>query len=404
MVIKYLLSYIQRITFLSSSGLFLTIFAFLMLSISISFTRSIVIKLKSMAKRSIFDILYKYMLGEITIDDIRYRRAHKDITIEAFSKVISSITGNKQERMMKAVTDLGLINTIEKGLKSFSSSRRMRSCYLLGLLKSTRSTQLLTATLFHANPKVISSAIIALGELKQKKSIPSMMNYFKDAPLPHAWLIAAVLPFFGKEVYEFIASSLKPDSLPTEKLLLLINVIAQFKLPESLDQLRTLYTECDDLDIRLNALRAIGMINDLIAVKTAIDALSAEEWQIRSVACIIIGQMSIKGAAYRLVPLLKDKYWHVRKNAAGALVKLGKLGLNALIAYMEIDDKNAREMIVQTLEENGMVEQAIVNLQREDETIKNESFKLIKALSEKGFNQYLENYRSTMPVIEKLIG
>ena len=174
---------------------------------------------------------------------------------------------------MKAVTDLGLINTIERGLKSFSASRRMHSCYLLGLLKSTRSTQLLTATLFHANPKVISSAIIALGELKQKKSIPSMMNYFKDAPLPHAWLIAAVLPFFGKEVYEYIVSSLKPDALPTGKLLLLINVIAQFKLPESLAQLRTLYTECADLDIRLNALRAIGMINDLFAVKTAIDHL-----------------------------------------------------------------------------------------------------------------------------------
>jgi HEAT repeat protein len=231
-----------------------------------------------------------------------------------------------------------------------------------------------------------------------------MMNYFKDAPLPHAWLIAAVLPFFGKDVYEYIVSLLKPDALPTSKLLLLINVTAQFKLPESLAQLRTLYAECTDLDIRLNALRAIGKINDLFAVKTAIDALTAEEWQIRSVACIIIGEMSIKGAAYRLIPLLKDKYWYVRKNAAGALVKLGKLGLNALIAYLEIDDKNAREMIVQTLEENGIVEQAILNLQSGDEAIKNESLNLIKAVSEKGFNQYLENYRSTMPIIDKLIG
>ena len=114
--------------------------------------------------------------------------------------------------------------------------------------------------------------------------------------------------------------------------------------------------------------------------------------------------MSIKGAAYRLIPLLKDTYWYVRKNAAGALVKLGKLGLNALIAYLEIDDKNAREMIVQTLEENGIVEQAILNLQSEDEVIKNESLKLVKALSEKGFNRYLENYRSTMPIIDELIG
>jgi HEAT repeat protein len=144
-------------------------------------------------------------------------------------------------------------------------------------------------------------------------------------------------------------------------------------------------------------------LQDLFAVKTVFDALLNSEWQFRAVACRIIGEMSLKGAAYRLIPLLKDKNWFVRKNAAEALVKLGKLGIMTLLAYLDIDDRYARDMIIQTLEENGIVETAIRNLTAHDESEKKEALKIIRTVIGKGYRQYLNNFRSSNKIVKKML-
>jgi len=348
-------------------------------------------------------MLYKYLLGEISIDEIRYKRFQRDSLIEAFLIITSSITGGKQEKMKNAIMSLGLIDIIEKGLNSILPSKRMRSCYLLGFLGSKRSTHNLTRALFDRNSKVTSSAIIALGEIKEETSVKSLMQYFINCSFSHAWLIAAILPFFGNKIYTYVKPYLNPDILPPKKVIMLIKAIDNFRLLEGFKELINLYKNINNLDIKINALIAIGKINDILAIKTVIDALSDKDWQIRAIACNLIGEMSIKGAVYRLILLIDDKSFFVRRNACSALIKLGRIGIFALLSSLESEDRYSRDIIVQTLEESGILEDAIKNIQNKDEKKRNESLEIIKVLINKGYKEYLSNYHDSIDVINKLL-
>jgi hypothetical protein len=113
--------------------------------------------------------------------------------------------------------------------------------------------------------------------------------------------------------------------------------------------------------------------------------------------------MSLKGAAYRLIPLLRDKQYYVRKNAAQAFLGLGRLGIMTLVNYLEIDDRYARDAIVQTLEEHGIVDRALADAESTDEERRSRSYQILTAIAEKGYTSYLSNFRDTHPLVKKLL-
>lgn len=281
--------------------------------------------------------------------------------------------------MKQAVTDLGLMKFVEKGIFSIFLSRRIHSCSSLGILGSRSTVHFLTLKLYDLHPQVISSAIIALGETREAEVVPSLLDFFKDCSLPHAWFVAAILPFFGSGIYKPTKPYLNDVPLSLDKRLLLIKVVANLKLTESLRELQDLAAQGNNLDIRINALLAIGRINDLLAVKTVLEALEDPEWQVRAVAANLIGEMAIKGAAFRLVRLLEDKNWFVRKNAAAALAILGKIGIIALFDTLKSDDRYARDISIQTLEENGIIELLIDQLLSADRNKRNEAHRLLNS-------------------------
>ncbi len=403
MVTLGFLTSIREVAFRAMITLFGIVALFFIVTLSVQIIKALIVKIKSLTKRKIFDLLYQYLLEQIPLKEITFKIHQRDMVIQGFATIIASIIGRKQERMKSAVESLGLIKILEKWLKRIFPVKRIRASHLLGLIKLQSSVSVLSSALFDINPKVASAAIIALGELKDENSVSSILKFFSKSSFSQAWLIAGILPSFGSQIYTHIQPYFKSNNLSPEKLVLLIKVCANFRLPESFKDMKILYDTSDNLDVRINALNVIGKINDLFAVKTVFDALSNSEWQFRAVACRIIGEMSLKGAAYRLIPLLKDKNWFVRKNAAEALVKLGKLGIMTLLAYLDIDDRYARDMIVQTLEAHGVVETAIINLTAEDEREQNEAMKIIRTIIGKGYREYLNNFRSSNKIVQKML-
>jgi HEAT repeat protein len=403
MVTLDFLTFIREVAFRVMITLFGIVALFFIATLSAQIIKTIIIKIKALTKRKIYDLLYQYMLEQLPLEDITFKIHQRDTVIQGFAVIIASIIGGKQERMKSAVEALGLIKILEKWLTRIFAVKRIRACHLLGLIKSQSSVSVLSQALFDRNPKVTSAAIIALGELKDENTVSTILEFFSKSSFSQAWLVAGILPSIGSQSYTHIQPYFKSNNLSPEKLILLIKVCAHFRLPESFRDMKTLYDTSDNLDVQINALNVIGKINDLFAVKTVFDALQNSEWQFRAVACRIIGEMSLKGAAYRLIPLLKDKNWFVRKNAAQALVKLGKLGIMTLLAYLDIDDRYARDMIIQTLEENGIVETAVRNLTAHDENEKKEALKIIRTVIGKGYREYLNNFRSSNEIVEKML-
>jgi len=82
---------------------------------------------------------------------------------------------------------------------------------------------------------------------------------------------------------------------------------------------------------------------------------------------------------------------------------MGKLGIYTLLNYMNQKDKFARDMIAQTLEETGVVDKALVDIQSEDPKIKKDAEYIIKMLIQHGYVKYLENYKNQIPHVDELI-
>ncbi len=403
MVTLHFLGTIKIITFRIATALFASILVFFLFHLGYVFVKQLGSKIRAHIRARMQDMLFGYMLGEIGIEKLTFRRFQRTVFTEVFTTIVAITTGRKQERLKEVVRALGFIASLESSLFSVFPVKRLRSCRMLGLLESGSSADAITRALLDPNPKVVSAAIIALGEIREEKTVPSLLRLFSVCSFPHAWLIAAILSFFDKGIYEPMKPYLKLNTLPEKKLILLLRVAGELQLVESIEELKALYTESNSLDVRIASLNAIGRLNDLFAVKTILDALSHSEWQVRATACRIVGEMSLKGAAYRLIPLLKDSNFYVRRNAANALINLGKIGITATLAYLDVDDRYARDMIAQTLIERGIVDRAIREVDGADEKKRNEALILLKSLIRKGYTEYLKNFRTANPTVGRLI-
>jgi HEAT repeat protein len=403
MVTLDFLTTIRSATFTATLTLFGLVLLFFFFSLSYQLCKALLGRYRSIRKRNALQGLTGFMLEETDLDSVYKQCQNRNSLIDGFAAIISSIKGQKQERMKKAVSSMGLENVLHHWLHAPFPYRRMRACYLLGLMKSRTSTGELSKILSDNNPAVVSAAVVAFGEIRDTGTVEGLINLFNSCSYAHAWLITALLPIFGSEIYEHIRPSLLSEQLSREKKLLLLKVIANLQIGESFRDLKSIYENSIDLDIRVNALKAIGNINDLSAVKIVFDALSDESWEIRGVACNTVGEMSLKGAAYRLIPLLRDREYYVRRNAARALLGLGKLGIMTLVNYLEIDDVYARDAIVQTLEEFGVVDQALEGANGDDPVRQKQSEEILSAIVRKGYTKFLSNYVDTHQLVQKLL-
>ncbi|RKX94839.1 MAG: hypothetical protein DRP84_05985 [Spirochaetes bacterium] len=403
MVEQFIIEQLKEYTFRITIYLFLSIFSIFILSLIIHYIRKAISKLKSKKAQRYYSIIYDFILDKIRLKELQKKKLKKTILTDVFVKIISIIVGEKQLKLKNAVKELELIEVIEKGLHSILPSKRVKACYLLGLLGMKEHSRLLIPALRDYNPRVISSAIIALGEIRDINTVPEIISILPFCLEAHAWLISAVLPFFGPDIYEFIKPYLKANILHERKLILLIKVVSNLRIAHSIRDLENIYLNTESLDVKIAALNAIGKINDVISIKIVFNALNDKTWEIRAVAANIVGSMSLKGASSRLIPLLNDKSWYVRRNAANALAKMGKLGIYTLLNYMNQKDKFARDMIAQTLEETGVVDKALVDIQSEDPKIKKDAEYIIKMLIQHGYVKYLENYKNQIPHVDELI-
>ena len=403
MVTRQTFIILETVLFRITVGISLSILMFFIVTLGISSLRNLKRKLQVRTRWRIFTALLEYLLEEIQLKGVQYKRRQRSSAVDAFETVVINIKGTKKERMQDAVKELGLLGYIKRGVKNVPPWRRMKACHTIGILGSDLDAPLLMEKLNDSNPKVVSSAIIALGELRNKNTIGALLDLYNRCTLSQTWLIAAILPFFGHQVYEYIKPILLQQELQPSRLILLVRVLSEFKLTDSLEVLQKMYKESDSLDLRISSLLAIGKINDLFAVKTIIDALSDSDWQVRAVACNLIGEMAIKGASDRLVSLLTDESWYVRKNSAAALVRLGKIGIMGLFMALNSDDRYARDMVVQTLQEQGILERIIRHLGSRDDDKLKVAYRVVKYLIKRGYKNYLENYRASYALIEKLL-
>lgn len=102
-----------------------------------------------------------------------------------------------------------------------------------------------------------------------------------------------------------------------------------------------------DVEVRIEALRALQALDDPVALPAALRALQDEFWEVRSAAVATAGTLGGDGAAKDIAKLLDDDAEWVRHNAALALTRCGPLGTAALREAAARGNENASSALAE---------------------------------------------------------
>ena len=74
-----------------------------------------------------------------------------------------------------------------------------------------------------------------------------------------------------------------------------------------------------------------------------------------------------------------------------------------LVNYLEIEDSSARDVIVQALEEGGVVDRALKGSASGDPQERKLSRQILRAIVQKGYTKYISNFTSSHALARELL-
>ncbi|MGH7273506.1 MAG: HEAT repeat domain-containing protein, partial [Nitrospiria bacterium] len=138
-------------------------------------------------------------------------------------------------------------------------------------------------------------------------------------------------------------------------------------------------------EVRARAAYALGRIGQPLAVKSLIAALSDPFWYVRLQAARSLGRLASPRAIYDLWLRLTDPHAQVRLAAAESLVLIGPPALQALTSQLLYTaDRYAREQVSEVLQQSGLIDRWIEDLDVTDETVVQQVQELLVAAARGG--------------------
>jgi len=225
---------------------------------------------------------------------------------------------------------------------------RAASAHNLGQMRVKRAKNHLIKALRDRNMEVRLEATWAIGHMGFVDTLPlimeSMSHFFKIAALR---MDAFIFEMGGPALPLLLDLCKHPEQ---EIQLLAIHLVGEFRDPGTVKLLLSLL-DSQDLEIRLAACKAIGSIGEPKGLSSIIPYLEDSAWQMRAQAAKQFGRNRFTPAIPGLLKCLEDRAWWVRLNAGEALSQMGEDGRIALKRALKSEDRFARDMASQWLDE-----------------------------------------------------
>ena len=123
-------------------------------------------------------------------------------------------------------------------------------------------------------------------------------------------------------------------------------------------------TQADSPNVRMAAIRGLGLLAHPASIPTLTDALSDPDWEVRAAACEAVARTGAIAGVAELVDRLNDPVWWVRFQAAEALTQLGSGGVTALMTASDVSDDRPRRAASLALAEKGLTKSRLGDMSR----------------------------------------
>lgn len=259
------------------------------------------------------------------------------------------VSGIQQSRATELYEFSGIADNEMRSLRrSWFWWLRAASAHDLGQMRVKRAKNDLIEALGDKSIEVRLEATWAIGHMGFVDTLPlimeSMSHFFKIAALR----MDAFIFEMGAPALPLLLDLCKHPEWEIQ--LLAIHLVGEFKDPETLKVLSPLL-DSENLEIRLAACKAIGSIGDPKGLSGIIPCMEDSAWQMRAQAAKQFGRNRFTPAIPGLLKCLEDLAWWVRLNAGEALSQMGEKGEGALKKALKSQDRFARDMATQWLDE-----------------------------------------------------
>jgi len=226
--------------------------------------------------------------------------------------------------------------------------KRAEAAHHLGHMLIRRSHDILSKALDDSSTEVRLEATWALGHMGFVEDLPkivkSMSYFFKIAALR----MDAFIFEMGKPALPVLLDLCKDPDFEVQ--LLAIHLVGEFKDSKALSMLLPLL-QAKNLECKLAACKALGTLGDEAGLKELIPTLKDEAWQMRAQVAKQFGRCHYKQAIPTMMKGMEDQAWWVRYNTGEAFFLMGEVGLTALKETLQSQDRYARDMAAQWLDE-----------------------------------------------------
>ncbi|MEM4251384.1 MAG: HEAT repeat domain-containing protein [Candidatus Bathyarchaeia archaeon] len=288
------------------------------------------------------------------------RAIGRDVLVEFASR----LEANEAKPLVDAYEMMGFVKQDIERLQKGYWQQRADAATRLGRIRCWSAIEVLNGALRDSDEEVRLAAVCALAEIGDQYSIPAIVHALAGA---NGWQVLQVsekLLAMNADISHIFLEMLNTSGAVKSRreavIKTVLELIADFGQRGSerlnLNAARTAacqFIQSDQIDLRARAIRALAAvgIGTVEEFQLLLAALSDKNWEIRAVAAKALGQIGNLEAIPKLTEALTDEAWWVRHNSAQALTRMGQPGIAALRAQLDQEDRFAREIAKQVLEE-----------------------------------------------------
>lgn len=317
-----------------------------------------------------------------------------DVLSEAMIRHLSLLRGAQRERLVELAAGLRLVDYYAGEISARSRWRRARAAENLGYLGGPEVVGPLSGLLSDGDETVRAVAARALARIGTPEAARILVRSLGDPSDLTRLRVAENLERLGPLAVEPLIERLRSGEERASAMA--ARILGNLRAREAAPALLQAARDGEGVDLRAQAVLALGRIGDPEYVPTLLAAARDQEWPVRAQAANALRMIGDVSAIPQLERMVSDREWWVRVNAARALASLGPAGEKALVRVLEGEDRFARDRAAAALESRGVTERIVRDLTRSDERGR-EARRVVRAMVAAGATRRLRRLLDDLP-------
>ena len=301
-----------------------------------------------------------YLRGEVHVSAFSSIAPEKeDLLIGLVAQIAEEYGESARQKLIYIFETTGTHHIVQNELRQLSESkswhkRQRTATYLPYIAINNVIVPPLLRALEDKELMVRFSAAHSLAKIKATEAIVPILE---KIALPARWPIERTIEIFIEMNSDAVDTLLEYLSFPGAKPDSKIYAISALGLQHTPKAVPAILAHLNhsNKEIRIHCARALGNIGSSEACPALCETMHDSEWEVRAACARSLGILKVKNALPFLLEGLGDPAWWVRYNSADSLAELGDEGVKALKEAFSHNDKFARNISRQVLQERNIL-------------------------------------------------